>query len=68
MEVIKTCKGGAKLVLDGETYIVKKKSPGVKIRWVCSKAGSGCKDAVTTDDPSGNARNRTVHNHGVSGV
>ena len=68
MEIIKTCKGGDKLVLDGETYTVKKKTPGVKIRWSCSKAKSGCKGAVTTDDPSGNARNRTVHNHGASGV
>ena len=32
MDLIKTCKGGAKLVLDGETYTVKLKSLGVKIR------------------------------------
>ena len=69
MEIIKTCRGGAKLVLDGETYTVKKKRPGVQIRWVCSKAGkTGCKGAVTTDDPSRNARNRCAHNHGSSDV
>jgi hypothetical protein len=69
MEVIKTCRGGAKLVLDDETYTVKKKRAGVQIRWVCSKAAkTGCKGAVTTDDPSGNARNRSAHNHGSSGV
>ena len=68
MEIIKTCKGGEKLVLNGETYTVKKKTPGVQIRWSCSKAKRGCKGAVTTNDPSGNARNRTMHNHGPSGV
>ena len=68
MEIIKTCKGGEKLVLNGETYTVKKKTPGVQIRWSCSKAKRGCKGAVTTNDPSGNARNRTMHNHGPCGV
>lgn len=67
MEIIKTCRGGAKLVLDGETYTIKRKRPGVQICWVCSKATKyGCKGAVTTDDPSGNARSRHVHNHGRS--
>ena len=51
------------LILNGETYTVKKKTAGVKIRWSCSKVKSGCKGAVITDDPSGNARNRTAHNH-----
>ena len=63
MEIIKTCRGGAKLVLDGETYTIKRKRPGVQIRWATKY---GCKGAVTTDDPSGNARNGHVHNHGRS--
>lgn len=56
------------LVLNGETYTVKKKTPGVKIRWCCSQVKNGCKGAVTTDDPSGNARNQTLHNHGTREV
>ena len=51
------------LILNGETYTVKKKTAGVKILWSCSKMKSCCKGAVITDDPSGNARNRTAHNH-----
>ena len=68
MEIIKTRKGGDKLVLNEEMYIVKKKKAGVQIRWVCSKSKHGCKGAVTTDDPMGNARNHSPHNHGRSGI
>ena len=52
------------LILNGETYTVKKKTAGVKILWSCSKVKSGCKGAVMTNDPCGNARSLTVHNHG----
>ena len=69
MEVIRTSRGGRKLVLNGQTYIVKKDNPGVQIRWVCTKSKEGCKGAVTTNDPpTGNARNATPHNHNASDV
>ena len=52
------------LIYNDETYTVRKKTPGRCIRWGCAKAKSkGCKGGVTTDDPMGNARNLTEHNH-----
>ena len=55
------------LILNRESCTVRKKTNGVHIRWGCTKVKKlGCKGAVTTDDPSGNARNLTAHNHGTN--
>ena len=68
MEIIKTTRGGDMLIYDDETFTIKKKNPGKNIRWICSKAAKGCKGFVTTDDPIGNPRNHTPHNHTSSPV
>ena len=41
MEIIKTFRGGKKLVLDNETYTIKNRRAGAQIRWSCSKAKQG---------------------------
>ena len=67
MELIKTTRGGDKLILNDNTFIAKKRKNG-SVRWACTKAKStNCKGGVTTDDPSGNPRSITAHNHAASG-
>ena len=63
MDIIRTSRGGDKLILNDYMYISKVTKDG-KRWWVCTKSKSlNCKGAVTTDDPSGNPRVFKPHNH-----
>ena len=65
MEVIRTSKGGDKLLHNGYAYVKKKDTAnGTQRRWVCefNRTDLRCKGAITTDlNPIQNPRNPRAH-------